>query len=160
MRRGNNNTMKRSSAEYDLDLTQKEEELMNLLWDSEGPMSSIDMLDADYPRTWKNSYLIRLLLSLQEKHLILIDSIELQGKNFVRKFVPALTREKFTALLAVSKIKKERSSELLLNIAKEVGNKQIESILVALTGEKEDDSDEDVIGQLEEIIKELKEREQ
>lgn len=76
-------------------LTKSEKEIMNLLWNSDRPLTATEIVNMTPERTWKKSYIHLLINSLIEKELIRSDSLVRTGRNFGRTFVATMSEEEF-----------------------------------------------------------------
>ncbi len=76
-------------------LTKSEEEILDLLWTENKPMTSSDIVNLSVNRTWKKSYIHLLINSMLKKEVIKIDGFVKTTKNYARTFVPVLTREEY-----------------------------------------------------------------
>lgn len=143
-------------------LSEREEELMEMLWGLDKPMTRRDFIQADWDRSWMDNYLPVMLKSLEKKRMIQVCGIELQGKNYVRQFVPSLTKEEYVAKVAAAKINRDQAPRVMLEIAKETGHKlddgQLAKVMAKFVKrEKDTDIDEQLIERLEDIIKDIRE---
>lgn len=125
----------------DWKFTKREEELMELLWSVEEPMTSVEMIACDCERTWKDNYLKVMIRSLQDKDAIRVCGMKQYKTQYARLFEPNITREDYIAKFAV---------------ASGIKGSAVANVAVAMA--KETDSDEEVIARLEEIIEQLKEK--
>lgn len=123
-------------------LTTKEEELMNLLWVQDKPMTSVEMLEIADTHSWSDNYLPIMLKSLLKKGAIKVCGYVQCGTQYARQFNYAITKEEYVARLAVGRGLRTNS---------------IPKVAVAMVEELGEDKD-DVIRELEEIIKELSEK--
>lgn len=123
-------------------LTTKEEELMNLLWVQDKPMTSVEILENATTHSWSDNYLPIMLKSLLKKGAIKVCGYVQCGTQYARQFQYDITKEEYVARLAVGRGLKTNS---------------IPKVAVAMVEELGEDKD-DVIRELEEIIKELRER--
>ncbi len=121
-------------------LTTKEEELMNLLWVQDRPLTSIEILENAEEHSWSDNYLPIMLKSLLAKGAIEVCGYIQCGTQYARQFRYAITKEEYVARLAVGSGLKTNS---------------ISKVAVAMVEELGDDK-EDVIRELEKIIKELR----
>lgn len=78
-------------------LTKSEMEIMDVLWDSDSPMSRSDLLAASDEKTWKDSSVHILLNGLLVKGAIQEAGLVKRGKTFGRIFSPTMTREEYFA---------------------------------------------------------------
>lgn len=123
-------------------LTTKEEELMNLLWVLDRPMTSVEILEIADTHSWSDNYLPIMLKSLLKKGAIEVCGYTQCGTQYARQFRYAITKEEYVARLAVGRGLKTNS---------------IPKVAVAMVEELGEDKN-DVIRELEEIIKELREK--
>ena len=121
-------------------LTKNEEFLMNLFWELNRPLTSVDLYD--YTQDWKNGYLHNLLRALVEKDMLVTVGTVQYGRQYARQFVPAMTKEQYAAKLALS-----------MGFEKEA----VPRIALALVQEVSEGNSEEVIRELERIIGEIKE---
>lgn len=79
------------------DLAEREQEILNLLWNTESGLTSVDILEQS-PEIMKNStYIHRALTVLEEKGLIEVCGTVRYNKQYARKFKVSLTKEEFAA---------------------------------------------------------------
>lgn len=146
---------------YEYSLSQREEELMEMLWELDKPMSRPDFIQTQWSRTWKDNYLPVMLQSLEKKGLIYVCGIELQGRNYVRQFKPTLSKEEFVAKATAVKINKEQVPRVMFELAKETGHNldggELAKVMAYFVKEKDADIDGTLIERLEDIIKEIQE---
>ena len=121
-------------------LTTNESELMEIFWKENRPMTSLELAEYANGADWKSSYLFIMLKSMQEKGLIETCGSVLYGNRYARQFRPTLTKEEYVAKLAS-----------LMHLKKS----SISKVTVALLEELDGDRDE-VISELETMIKEFK----
>ena len=62
-------------------LTKSEEEILDLLWTENRPMTSTEIVNLSVNRTWKKSYIHLLINSLLKKEVIKVESLERHGKQ-------------------------------------------------------------------------------
>lgn len=122
-------------------LTTKEEELMNLLWKQDKPMTSVEILAIGDEHSWSDNYLPIMLKSLLKKKAIEVCGYAQCGTQYARQFRYLLSREEYVARLAVGRGLETHS---------------IPKVAVAMVEEFGEDKN-DVIRELEEIIQKLRE---
>ena len=122
-------------------LTTKEEELMNLLWKQDKPMTSVEILAIGDEHSWSDNYLPIMLKSLLKKKAIEVCGYAQCGTQYARQFRYLLSREEYVARLAVGRGLEAHS---------------IPKVAVAMVEELGEDKN-DVIRELEEIIQKLRE---
>jgi predicted transcriptional regulator len=72
-------------------------EIMDVLWDSEQPLSRSDLLNRAEEKSWKDSSVHILLNGLLAKEAIREAGLVKRSKTFGRVFVPTMTREEYFA---------------------------------------------------------------
>lgn len=126
-------------------LNPREKELMELIWSSAVPLTSIEMLDQLDPEKWNKLSVFRTINSLTAKKYIRVDGFEQYNTQYARKFTFSISREEYMA-----KLMREDG----------MGIESLGRVAVALLGE-DSDSDENsrdaLIESLQEIIDKLKE---
>ena len=82
-------------------LTNSEERLLHIFWDTGTPLSSLDVFDisqkTEDTSSWSINYVHKMLTSLLDKELLEICGFVRSGKKYVRKFQPCLTKEEYIA---------------------------------------------------------------
>ena len=98
-------------------LSEKQEQLMEILWKSDKSLTSMDIMQilndphADY------TYVVRMLSLLEKNHMISEVGTVPSGKKRARLFVPALTRQQYAVRLALaSGITREVASALIQEV--------------------------------------------
>ena len=120
-------------------MTNSEKVLMGILWSSERPLTSVELMEMTQDHSWESGYMHKMLRSLLKKEIVKVCGMVQYGKQYARQFVPMLTREEYAARQALSTGIKGNS---------------IGKVAAALA--KEAENSEELIGQLEEIIQQLK----
>lgn len=131
-------------------LKAQEELIMDILWDAQGPMTSMEMLE-QLPENAAggkgNINIHRHLKALLANQCITISDHVLIGKQKVRLFRPLLTREDYSIQLIKEKNMKSPSlAKIALGLAKE-----------AEANKKKDEISDELIEQLEQMVRDLKE---
>ncbi len=80
-------------------MTTSEMEMMEILWRTDEPLTKTEIVDASPARTWKASYIHRMLNSLLEKKIVRVVGTMLTGNTYSRLFAPAMTPEEYSVLL-------------------------------------------------------------
>ncbi len=68
---------------------------MDLLWNTDRPLTATEIVNLTPERTWKKSYIHLLINSLLEKELIKSEALVRTGRNFGRAFSAVSTKEQF-----------------------------------------------------------------
>ena len=80
-----------------MELTKSEMQIMDVLWDSEIPLSRSDLLERSQQKSWKDSSVHILLNGLLQKEAIREAGLVKRSKTYGRVFAPTLTREEYFA---------------------------------------------------------------
>ena len=80
-----------------MELTKSEMEIMDVLWESDVPLSRADLLARSEEKTWKDSSVHILLNGLLVKGAIREAGVVKRSKTYGRTFAPTLTREEYFA---------------------------------------------------------------
>lgn len=80
-----------------MELTKSELEIMDVLWEADGPLSRSDLLEHSVNKTWKDSSVHILLNGLLQKNAIREAGLVKRSKTYGRTFEPTLTREEYFA---------------------------------------------------------------
>ncbi len=80
-----------------MELTKSEMEIMDVLWESESPLSRSDLLARSEEKSWKDSSVHILLNGLLNKGAIREAGVVKRSKTYGRTFSPTLTREQYFA---------------------------------------------------------------
>lgn len=122
-------------------LTDSEFQVLNLLWDSEEPLTSSEIVHLCKNRTWKPSYIHIMINSLLSKEMIVIAGFKKTTKNYARTFAAAMSREDW-ALLQVTQQQASTS-------------KTLSNLFTALV---EEETDEEVLDILSDILNARKQK--
>lgn len=120
-------------------LTKSELEIMELMWSTDEPLTSTQIIDMSVNRSWKKSYVHLLINSLIDKGFIDIVGFIKTTKNYARTFKAKISKEQYSIGRFTSLHSFEQS-----DIPKVV------SALISKT------DDEELIGKLEKIIEQRK----
>lgn len=80
-----------------MELTKSEMEIMDVLWESDKPLSRADLLASSEEKTWKDSSVHILLNGLLQKGAIQEAGLVKRSKTYGRVFSPTITREEYFA---------------------------------------------------------------
>ena len=84
-------------GDVSVELTRSEMEIMDVMWESNIPLSRADLLARGEEKTWKDSSVHILLNGLLQKGAIKEAGLVKRNKTYGRIFVPTLTREEYFA---------------------------------------------------------------
>lgn len=106
-------------------LTNSEKQIMEVLWKSDVPLSSHDIILSSSDKTWKNSSVHLLLNSLLDKELIEVAEFEKRTKNYARVFKPTLSYVDYILTVLIKNSDKEKRAELLSKLIKQEKDTEI-----------------------------------
>lgn len=113
--------------------------IMGILWNSEKPMTSVELMEVTQEHSWESGYLHKMLRSLLKKGTVEVCGMVQYGKQYARQFVPTVSKEEYAAKLALST---------------GITGSSIGKVAVALAEEAE--NRDEIIEQLEEVIRQIK----
>ena len=99
-------------------LTKSELEIMDVLWDSNVPLSRGELLEQSTDKNWKDSSVHILLNGLLRKGAIKEVGFVKRSKTYGRTFAPAMTREGYFAATIFSHKKKPDFVGLMAELLK------------------------------------------
>lgn len=79
-------------------LTKSENEIMELLWREDRPLSRSEIIELTPDRSWKPASIHILLNSMLEKGAIQVVGFIQSTKNYARTFAPTLTADEYAVL--------------------------------------------------------------
>ena len=106
-------------------LTNSEKQIMEVLWKSDVPLSSHDIILSSSDKTWKNSSVNVLLNSLLDKELIEVSGFEKRKKNYARVFKPTLSYVDYILTVLTKNSDKEKRAELLSKLIKQENDTEL-----------------------------------
>ena len=92
-------------------LTKSEEQIVELLWNYDEPLTSSEIIRNSVDKTWKDSYVHLLINSLMEKGIIEVAGFKKATKNYARTFKPTMSREEYL-FLSLTKSKNYNKAQL------------------------------------------------
>lgn len=125
------------------ELTRGEEVIMELFWDADRPLTSMDICGTT--DEFNDSYVHRLLTSLQKKEMLVVNGVVQSVKQYARTFAPAMTREEYGALVMDK-----------LGINDEKALAKVAVAMVQRSTDKQQKGNTELIKQLENIVAQLK----
>lgn len=115
-------------------LTEREEEVMNFMWEYGKPVTSNDILELCKKRTWRDSYLLIMLRSLEKKGAIKICGRVQYNTQYARLLKPALNKEQYYIQLAFKRgVDKKRFVQLAVSELYNSDKKDVEELIASLT---------------------------
>lgn len=127
-------------------LTLREEELLNILWEINEPLTTGEMAERPEMDGWNTATLFKTVRSLSDKGYLKITGLEKSVKAYSRKLAPTLTKEAYYA-------------GIMMKHGLNIGS--IANITAAFLGAADKSSKEQdakVIAELEEIIDTLRKK--
>ena len=106
-------------------LTNSEKQIMEVLWKSDVPLSSHDIILSSSDKTWKNSSVHLLLNSLLDKELIEVAGFEKRTKNYARVSKPTLSYVDYILTVLTKNSDKEKRAELLSKLIKQENDTEL-----------------------------------
>ena len=129
-------------------LNKREEELMNILWDYNEPLTQNEMAERLAEKGWNNVTLFKTVQSLANAGYLEVVGLEKTTKTYARKLMPAISKEEYyTSILMKNGI----NSDSLANIT---------AALIGVSKKDKKEKNTEVIAKLEEIIAKLRTEEQ
>ncbi len=129
-------------------LNKREEELMNILWAFNEPLTQNEMAERLEEQGWNNVTLFKTVQSLSNAGYLKVVGLEKTTKTYARKLMPAITKEEYyTSILMKNGI----NSDSLVNIT---------AALIGVSKKDKKEKNTEVIAKLEEIIAKLRTEEQ
>ncbi len=99
-----------------MELTKSELEIMDVLWETDAPMSRADLLNGSENKSWKDSSVHILLNGLLSKGVIQEAGFVKRSKTYGRTFLPTLSREAFYARMIFSRRHRPNLAGLVLEL--------------------------------------------
>lgn len=121
-------------------VTDSEREVLELLWNSDEPLTSTEIVRLCIGRTWKSSYFHIMINSLLKKEMIRVAGFKKTTKNYARTFEPTMTRDQWNLL----RMKQEKG------VTAELLKEMLEMIIT-------EGADEEILEELFEVIEKRKE---
>jgi len=79
-------------------LTDKELEIMSVLWVNKAPMTATEIIEDSNNRTWKESSIYILLNTLIKKGAVVLTQHKFTITNHARAYTPAISSEEYAVL--------------------------------------------------------------
>lgn len=89
--------MKNTKTPY-FKLTKSENEIMDLMWKENRPLSRSEIIELTPDRTWKPASIHILLNSMLEKKAIEVAGFVQSTKNYARTFVPSVSSDAYAIM--------------------------------------------------------------
>ena len=125
-------------------LNKREEELMNILWEYNEPLTQNEMAERLEDSGWNSVTLFKTVQSLSSGGYLQVAGLEKTAKTYARKLIPAITKEEYyTSIL----MKNGLDSESLANIT---------AAFIGVSKKSKKEKNTEVIAKLEEIIEKLR----
>lgn len=119
-------------------LTKNEEIVMGIIWDSDKPLISMEILERCTNARWDHTYILHMLRALEKKGLVEVCGTVRSGKQYARQFIASVSKE-----------------EYVTDMVLKTGINGREMLWVASALISKADYDEKMVGRLREIIEEL-----
>lgn len=125
------------------ELTKGEEVMMEIFWDAGRPLTTMEI--SEMTDEFNDSYIHRLVKSLEKKEMLKINGLVKSGKQYARQFAPAMTREEYGAFVMQN-----------LGIRDEKAFAKVAVAMVNHFGDYGEKKNEALVKELENIVEELK----
>lgn len=122
----------------EMGMTKSEEQMMDIFWSSETPLTSVDIVNMKVKDSWCNGLVHNIIRSLLKKGLLEECGMEHYGTQYARKLRPSYERETYAAKFLISKIE---------------GKASVSKVVAALAREE---NSEEIIEELENIIRDMR----
>lgn len=143
------------------DLTPREEELMDMMWDAGRPLSRAELRTMPVERSWKDNYLPVMLQGLEKRGLIEVAGFVREGKSYARQFVPTYSKAELFAKSAAEHLDKSQLPQMLEAMAEtsagELDTEKLTHVMAALVKENKGKTDAKLLDRLEDILQEVEE---
>ena len=140
-------------------LTNREEELMDFLWEQNKPLAANEILAECKERSWSDRYLQVMLRSLEKKGAIESCGTVRQGNHYSRQFHCRLTKEEYFAQLAQAFDQAQRGGGFPFSQASGVNSRLFARAVVSLAAKASPKEQEEVIRELEQLLEEYRQKE-
>ncbi len=129
-----------------LRLTKSEESLMDLFWKEDRPLTSVEIIELSKDKSWSGQYVHKLLKSLETQGLLTVCGQVQYGSQYARQFKVILSAEEVAARSIMSQgFSKSAIAKIAVALVKE-------------TKEPDDDSNDELVEELEKMLEEYKNR--
>ena len=82
-------------------LSQAEQQVMDVFWSVDTPLTSVELSKHSTEKGWKSSYIYILIRSLLKKQMIEPCGTLQYGTQYARQFKPIVSKEEYAARLAL-----------------------------------------------------------
>ena len=102
-------------------LTPNEEFLMGVFWNSDQPLTSVELAELCKLQKWKLEHIINMIRFLEDKGMLEACGLVHYSRKYARSFRPTLSREEYAAKLALSAgIDEENLGNVIIAMIKNV----------------------------------------
>lgn len=122
----------------------REEELMNFLWDIGRPLTVNEMVEHLQNEGWNSVTLFKTVRTLTESGYLEVKGVEKSGRTYIRKLAPALSKEEYYSSVMM---KRGINSDSIADIT---------AAFLGISNIEKNEKDTQVIEKLQEIINQLK----
>lgn len=117
-----------------IQLTEREEQVMDFMWEYGKPVTSNDILELCTNRTWKDSYLQIMLRSLRKKGAIESCGRVLYNTQYAQLLQPTLSKEQYYLQLAYKRgVDRKSFIQLAVSLAHDMEPEETDSLLASLS---------------------------
>ena len=83
-------------------LTPSEEDLMNIFWLENRPLTSVELTELSKEHGWNQEYILNMLRSIKKKGMVEVCGTVQYNKQYTRSFCYCVSRAAYAAKLAAS----------------------------------------------------------
>ena len=83
-------------------LTPSEEDLMNIFWVENRPLTSVELTELSKDHGWNQEYILNMLRSIKKKGMVEVCGTVQYNKQYARSFCYCVSRAAYAAKLAAS----------------------------------------------------------
>ena len=114
-------------------MTKSERQVMELLWNSDQPLSCTEIVALSPNKTWKDSYIHSLIKSLMRKGIVKIEGFEPVSRRYARKFAPKINYNEYVLLSGYSEEEIKNTDSMIDLIKTIAGYSDTDHIRKAIT---------------------------
>ncbi len=120
---------------------------MALFWNENRPLTSVEIIELSKEKTWSGQYVHKILKSLEKQELITVCGQVQYGSQYARQFKVVLSAEEVAARSIMSQgFSKSAIAKIAVALVKE-------------TKGSDDDSNDELVEELEKMLEDYKNRE-
>lgn len=100
-------------------LTNKELQVMEAFWESDKPLTTVDLFNGHTEQNWSRNYVQNAVTKLIKKEFIEQCGMARCNTQYARMFTPKVTREEYsTMLMSDLKVSPDKLTDIVIHFAK------------------------------------------